>query len=62
MMSVRRFGHGPGAESIGKPTLHPAAVDLKGKAYEYVISFLSLLLPPISIPMGHLLQLQGIWH
>nr|GMD25975.1 pyrophosphate--fructose 6-phosphate 1-phosphotransferase subunit alpha [Ipomoea batatas] len=34
MMSVRRFGHGPGAESIGKPTLHPAAVDLKGKAYE----------------------------
>ncbi|XP_019170911.1 PREDICTED: pyrophosphate--fructose 6-phosphate 1-phosphotransferase subunit alpha [Ipomoea nil] len=34
MMTVRRFGHGPGAESIGKPALHPAAVDLKGKAYE----------------------------
>ncbi|XP_051126642.1 pyrophosphate--fructose 6-phosphate 1-phosphotransferase subunit alpha [Andrographis paniculata] len=34
MMTVRRYGHGPGASNIGKPMLHPAAVDLKGKAYE----------------------------
>ncbi|PSR99456.1 Pyrophosphate--fructose 6-phosphate 1-phosphotransferase subunit alpha like [Actinidia chinensis var. chinensis] len=34
MMTVKRYGRGPGASSIGKPTLHPATVDLKGKAYE----------------------------
>ncbi|PSS31147.1 Pyrophosphate--fructose 6-phosphate 1-phosphotransferase subunit alpha like [Actinidia chinensis var. chinensis] len=34
MMTVKRYGHGPGASSIGKPALHPATVDLKGKAYE----------------------------
>ncbi|CAA0834896.1 Pyrophosphate--fructose 6-phosphate 1-phosphotransferase subunit alpha 1 [Striga hermonthica] len=34
MMTVRRYGHGPGASNLGKPALHPAIVDLKGKAYE----------------------------
>ncbi|CAA0838471.1 Pyrophosphate--fructose 6-phosphate 1-phosphotransferase subunit alpha 2 [Striga hermonthica] len=35
MMTVRRYGHGPGAAStIGIPALYPATVDLKGKAYE----------------------------
>ncbi|KAL3619838.1 hypothetical protein CASFOL_034750 [Castilleja foliolosa] len=34
MLSVRRYGHGPGASTLGKPALHPATVDLKGKAYE----------------------------
>lgn len=34
MMTVKRFGRGPGASSLGKPALHPATVDLKGKAYE----------------------------
>lgn len=34
MMTVKRFGRGPGASALGKPNLHPATVDLKGKAYE----------------------------
>ncbi|KAK9112370.1 hypothetical protein Scep_019889 [Stephania cephalantha] len=34
MMTVKRFSHGPGASSIGKPAIHPATIDLKGKAYE----------------------------
>ncbi|XP_047329419.1 pyrophosphate--fructose 6-phosphate 1-phosphotransferase subunit alpha isoform X1 [Impatiens glandulifera] len=34
MMTVKRYGRGAGASSIGKPALHPATVDLKGKAYE----------------------------
>ncbi|XAR64297.1 Diphosphate--fructose-6-phosphate 1-phosphotransferase [Bertholletia excelsa] len=34
MMTVKHYNHGPGASSIGKPALHPAPVDLKGKAYE----------------------------
>lgn len=36
MMTVKRYGHGNGASSIGKPAVHPATVDLKGKSYEYV--------------------------
>ncbi|RWW76305.1 hypothetical protein BHE74_00015615 [Ensete ventricosum] len=36
MMTVKRWSHGPGAMPIGKPAIHPATVDLKGKAYEYV--------------------------
>lgn len=36
MMTVRRYSRGPGATPIGKPALHPATIDLKGKAYEYV--------------------------
>lgn len=36
-MTVKRYGSGPEALFMGKPALHPAAVDLKGKAYEYVI-------------------------
>lgn len=34
MMTVRRYGRGHGASNIGKPMLHPATVELKGKAYE----------------------------
>ncbi|KAM7517402.1 hypothetical protein LguiA_006985 [Lonicera macranthoides] len=34
MMTVKRYGHGNGASSIGKPAVHPATVDLKGKSYE----------------------------
>ncbi|XP_068647417.1 pyrophosphate--fructose 6-phosphate 1-phosphotransferase subunit alpha [Aristolochia californica] len=34
MMTVKRWSRGPKATSIGKPAVHPAAVDLKGKAYE----------------------------
>ncbi|URE15841.1 pyrophosphate--fructose 6-phosphate 1-phosphotransferase [Musa troglodytarum] len=34
MMTVKRWSHGPGAMPIGKPAIHPATVDLKGKAYE----------------------------
>ncbi|XP_027091123.2 pyrophosphate--fructose 6-phosphate 1-phosphotransferase subunit alpha [Coffea arabica] len=34
MMTVKRYGRGPGTQSLGKPALHPATVDLKGKAYE----------------------------
>ncbi|KAK6939136.1 Phosphofructokinase domain [Dillenia turbinata] len=34
MMTVKRWAHGPGATSIGKPAIHPATVDLNGKAYE----------------------------
>ncbi|KAL2499197.1 Pyrophosphate--fructose 6-phosphate 1-phosphotransferase subunit alpha 2 [Abeliophyllum distichum] len=34
MMTVKRYGRGQGASSLGKPALHPATVDLKGKAYE----------------------------
>ncbi|KAJ8459111.1 hypothetical protein OPV22_032037 [Ensete ventricosum] len=35
MMTVKRF-YGPGATAIGKPAIHPATVDLEGKAYEWV--------------------------
>ncbi|CAK9149176.1 unnamed protein product [Ilex paraguariensis] len=34
MMTVKRYGRGPGALPIGKPAVHPATVDLTGKAYE----------------------------
>lgn len=34
MMTVKRYGRGAGASSVGKPALHPATVDLTGKAYE----------------------------
>ncbi|GAB2210388.1 hypothetical protein Droror1_Dr00015654 [Drosera rotundifolia] len=34
MMTVKRYSRGPGTSSIGKPAIHPATVDLKGKAYE----------------------------
>lgn len=35
-MTVKPYSRGPGATSIGKPAVHPSALDLKGKAYEYV--------------------------
>ncbi|URE34874.1 pyrophosphate--fructose 6-phosphate 1-phosphotransferase [Musa troglodytarum] len=35
MMTVKRL-YGPGATAIGKPAIHPATVDLDGKAYELV--------------------------
>lgn len=34
MMNVKRYSRGPGTSSIGKPAIHPATVDMKGKAYE----------------------------
>jgi pyrophosphate--fructose-6-phosphate 1-phosphotransferase len=34
MMSVKRWLRGPGVSQIGKPALHRAKVDLKGKPYE----------------------------
>lgn len=37
MMIVRRYGNKHAASSLGQPALHPATVDLKGKAYEYVL-------------------------
>lgn len=40
MLTVKRYGHGHGDSNLGKPSLHPATVDLKGKAYEYVLYWL----------------------
>jgi len=34
MMSVKRWLRGPGVSQIGKPAVHRAKVDLKGKPYE----------------------------
>lgn len=34
MMTVKRYSRGPGSLAIGKPAIHPATVDVKGKAYE----------------------------
>lgn len=34
MMTVKRWSRGPAATQIGKPAVHMASVDLKGKAYE----------------------------
>ncbi|XP_039116361.1 pyrophosphate--fructose 6-phosphate 1-phosphotransferase subunit alpha [Dioscorea cayenensis subsp. rotundata] len=34
MMTVKRWSRGPSATSIGKPAVHPASIDLKGKPYE----------------------------
>ncbi|CAL4998183.1 unnamed protein product [Urochloa decumbens] len=34
MMSLKRHLRGPGAIPIGKPSIHPSPIDLKGKAYE----------------------------
>lgn len=42
-MTVKRYGSGPGAAFKGKPAVHPATVDLKGKAYEYDILFCDFL-------------------
>ncbi|KAL6570045.1 hypothetical protein OROMI_014559 [Orobanche minor] len=39
MMTVKHYGSGHGASSIGKPALHPVTVDLKGKSYEQAISW-----------------------
>ncbi|XP_008802157.1 pyrophosphate--fructose 6-phosphate 1-phosphotransferase subunit alpha-like [Phoenix dactylifera] len=44
MMSVKRWSHGPAASLIGKPALHPATIDLKGKAYELLRQNASSLL------------------
>ncbi|KAI3956788.1 hypothetical protein MKW92_003932 [Papaver armeniacum] len=33
MMTVKRWARGPGTSNIGKPAVHPATVDLNGKAY-----------------------------
>ncbi|CAH8370960.1 unnamed protein product [Eruca vesicaria subsp. sativa] len=34
MMTVKRWSQNSGSTSIGRPVIHPATVDLKGKAYE----------------------------
>lgn len=34
MMTVKRWSRGPGTLAIGKPAIHPAIVDLNGKAYD----------------------------
>ncbi|CAA7013533.1 unnamed protein product [Microthlaspi erraticum] len=34
MMTVKRWSQNAGSTSIGRPVIHPATVDLKGKAYE----------------------------
>ncbi|PWZ21179.1 Pyrophosphate--fructose 6-phosphate 1-phosphotransferase subunit alpha [Zea mays] len=34
MMTVKRWSRGPSATQIGKPAVHMASVDLKGKAYD----------------------------
>ncbi|KAF8406759.1 hypothetical protein HHK36_008851 [Tetracentron sinense] len=34
MMTVKQWSRGAGATLIGKPAVHPATIDLKGKAYE----------------------------
>ncbi|KMZ62517.1 Diphosphate--fructose-6-phosphate 1-phosphotransferase, 6-phosphofructokinase [Zostera marina] len=34
MMTVKQWSYGPRTNSIGKPAIHPATVDLRGKAYE----------------------------
>ncbi|XP_041017742.1 pyrophosphate--fructose 6-phosphate 1-phosphotransferase subunit alpha [Juglans microcarpa x Juglans regia] len=34
MMTVKHWSQSPGALSIGKPAIHPATVDLRGKAYD----------------------------
>ncbi|KAK3425110.1 hypothetical protein EUGRSUZ_F01823 [Eucalyptus grandis] len=34
MMTVKRWAQNPNSSFIGKPAIHPATVDLKGKAYE----------------------------
>ncbi|CAN0927320.1 Pyrophosphate--fructose 6-phosphate 1-phosphotransferase subunit alpha [Linum grandiflorum] len=44
MLTVKRWAQSPGASSFGKPAIHPATVDLNGKAYELLrqnaVSFL----------------------
>jgi pyrophosphate--fructose-6-phosphate 1-phosphotransferase len=37
MMTVKRWLRGPGVSPIGKPAVHPAKVDLKGKPYELLV-------------------------
>ncbi|ONK58963.1 uncharacterized protein A4U43_C08F1530 [Asparagus officinalis] len=37
MMTVRRMLRGPGTSLIGKPSIHPVAIDLKGKPYELLL-------------------------
>ncbi|KAJ0968110.1 hypothetical protein J5N97_025027 [Dioscorea zingiberensis] len=37
MMTVRRSLCGPGSSLVGKPSIHPVEVNLKGKAYELLV-------------------------
>jgi len=43
MMTVKRWSRGPARSQIGKPAVHMASVDLKGKAYEYKYESISIL-------------------
>ncbi len=53
MMTVKRWLRGPGVSQIGKPAVHRAKVDLKGKPYEYILptypSLLGLALFEIAV-------------
>ncbi|KAG9452142.1 hypothetical protein H6P81_005046 [Aristolochia fimbriata] len=44
MMTVKRLVHGPGVSIIGKPAIHPAAVDLSGKPYGMLLENVERLL------------------
>lgn len=35
-MAVKDYGSASGSITIGRPVVHPAIVDLRGKVYEYV--------------------------
>ncbi|CAL0308406.1 unnamed protein product [Lupinus luteus] len=59
MLSVKHWSPSPGASLIGKPTIHPATVDLRGKAYELLRqNAVSLLLDDIYKNPGPL-QFEG---
>lgn len=36
MLSVKKYTRGPGGIPVGKPAIHPASVDLRGRSYESV--------------------------
>ncbi|WVZ73955.1 hypothetical protein U9M48_022203 [Paspalum notatum var. saurae] len=59
MMTVKRWSRGPSATQIGKPAVHMASVDLKGKAYEQLrLNSSSFLLEDIYRNPGPL-QFEG---
>ncbi|OIW17349.1 hypothetical protein TanjilG_22461 [Lupinus angustifolius] len=59
MLTVKHSSSNPGASLIGKPAIHPATVDLRGKAYELLRqNAVSLLLDDIYKNPGPL-QFEG---
>ncbi|KAF7108170.1 hypothetical protein CFC21_108695 [Triticum aestivum] len=59
MMTVRGWSRGPTASQIGKPAVHIASVDLKGKAYELLRQNSSSLLMEDIYKNPGPLQFQG---